>query len=85
MGKTPHSTRSILVQNNAKMKQSSHKKLELGARQAHRILVVEKDPVLFHFNVGVQIQHGFDVKTAGNGATGWTELPAINYTRAKSI
>ena len=74
-----------MVQNNAKMKQSSHKKLELGARQAHRILVVEKDPVLFHFNVEAQIQYGFDVKTAGNGATGWAELSAINYTRAKSI
>ena len=79
MGKTPHSARSIFVLNNFKVNQSTHKPGEFGARQPHRILVVEKDPFLLHFNVEVLIRHGYEVKTAEDGATAWRELQAVNY------
>src|ERR1017187_7601349 len=79
MGKTPHSARSIFALKNFKVNQSTHKQLEFGARQPHRILVVENDPFLREFNVEVLIRHGYEVKTAEDGATAWKELQAFNY------
>jgi DNA-binding response OmpR family regulator len=79
MGKTPHSARSIFVLKAFTMNQSTCKPLEFGPRQPHRILVVEQDPFLLHFNVEVLIGHGYEVETAEDGATAWKELQAVNY------
>ena len=79
MGKTPHIARNVLVLRKFQMNQSVSEPLESRARQPHRILVVEKDPFLLQFNVEVLIRHGYEVKTAEDGATAWKELQAFNY------
>ena len=61
------------------MNEYANAPFEFRASQPHRILVVEKDPFLLQFNVEVLIRHGYEVKTAEDGATAWKELQAFNY------
>jgi len=46
----------------------------------HRILVVDHDPYICHLSADVLIRHGYEVNAAENGAAGWEELQANNYS-----
>ena len=53
--------------------------LQLQTNQAHRILVVEPDPILCQLNAEVLKWHGYHVNVAKDAAAAWQELQTTNY------
>lgn len=85
MGKTPYGVPIIFMYTNFKMNLSTRKRLELRARQAHRVLVVEKDSVLLHFKVQMLHPPGRGVETAGVATTAGKELQTLHSHRTRSM